>query len=80
MTNFGAVSIVEQVVCGNNDGHIKDAHGQAWHTQIGIKFLAYLSAVKIAFLCKVFSKFYERPKWFAKIKFSGALSNLKCTK
>ena len=28
-TNFGAVSIVEQVVCVKSYGNIKDAHGQA---------------------------------------------------
>ena len=58
LTNFGAVSIVERVVWGKSDGNIKDAHGQAWLTQIGIKFLAHMSAEKIAFPCKVFSKFY----------------------
>ena len=47
-TNFGAVSIVERVVCGESDGNIKDAHGQSWPTQIGIKFLAHLSTEKIA--------------------------------
>ena len=56
MTNFGAVSIVERVVWDKSDGNIKDAHGQASHTQIGIKFLAHLSDEKIAFLCEVFSK------------------------
>ena len=43
---------------GTSDGNIKDANGQAWPTQIGIKFLAHMSAEKIAFPCKVFSKFY----------------------
>ena len=36
-----------------------------------------MSAEKIAFKFEVFSKFYYRPKLYAKIKFSGALSNLK---
>ena len=49
LTNFGAVSIVERVVWGKSDGHIKDAHGQAWPTQIGFKFLAHMNAEKIAF-------------------------------
>ena len=40
LTNFRAVSIVERVVCGN----IKDAPGQTWPTQIGIKLLAHMSA------------------------------------
>ena len=57
-TNFGAVSIVEGGVCGKSDGNIKDAHGQDWHTRIGLKFRAHLSAEKIAFPCEVFSKFY----------------------
>ena len=39
-SNFGAVSIVERVVCGKSDGNMKDAHGQV---------LAHLSADKIAF-------------------------------
>jgi len=58
MTNFGAVYIVERVVWGKSDEHIKHTHGQAWPTQIIIQFLAYLSAEKIAFPCEVFSKFY----------------------
>ena len=57
-TNFGAVSIVERVVWGKSDGNIKDAHGQASHTQIGIRFLAHLSDEKIAFPWEVFLKFY----------------------
>ena len=28
LTNFGAVSIVEGVVCGKRDGNIKHSHGQ----------------------------------------------------
>ena len=56
MTNFGAVSIVERVVLGKSNENIKDAHGQAWLTRIGIKFLAHMSAEKIAFPCEVFSK------------------------
>jgi len=52
-TNFGAVFIVDQVGCGKSDRNIKDAEGQ-----IGIKFLAHMVAEKIAFPCKVFSKFY----------------------
>ena len=58
MTNFGAVFRVERVVWGKSDGNMKDAHGQFWVTQIGLKFLAHLSAEKIAFPCEVFSKIY----------------------
>ena len=57
-TNFGAVSIVERVVCGKSDGNIKDTQGQAWPTRIIIKFLAHMSAEKIEFPCEVFSKIY----------------------
>ena len=42
LTNFRALSIVERVVWGKSDGNIKDAPGQAWPTQIGIKFLAII--------------------------------------
>ena len=58
MTNLRAVFIVERVVWGKSDGNIKDAHGQAWLTRIGIKFLAHLSAEKIVFPCEVLSKVY----------------------
>ena len=51
MTNFGAVYIVERVVCGKSDGNIKHTHGQAWPTQIGSKFLSHISAEQIAFPC-----------------------------
>ena len=57
LTNFGAVSIVERVLCGKSDGNIKDAHGQAWPTRIEIKFLAHLGTEKMA-RCEVFSEFY----------------------
>ena len=77
-TNFGAVSIVEWVVSGKSAGNMKHNHRQAWPTRIGIKFLANMSAEKIVFPCEVFSKFYKRTKLFAKIKYSGAFSNLKC--
>ena len=28
LTNFGAIFIVDRVVCGKSDGNIKDAEGQ----------------------------------------------------
>ena len=48
MTNFGAVFIVDRVVCGKSDGNIKDAEGQ-----IGIKFLTHMSAEKILLKAKM---------------------------
>ena len=46
------------MVCGKSDENIKDAEGQASPTHIGFRFLAHMSAEKIAFLREVFSKFY----------------------
>ena len=38
MTNFGAVSIVERVVCGKSDGNIKHSHGQAFPCEVFSNF------------------------------------------
>ena len=55
LTNFGVVFRVERVVCGESDGNMKYVDRQVCFTRIGNKFLAHLSAEKIALPYDVFS-------------------------